>query len=177
MSHECSVKQLLKDLPTHPFVLGCGMQMGYAPGLPIMQIRNEQLCMMVPFLRYKMTGKTDQTLVYPIHYAVTLRLPEGQPVEYLDLSVDARFGKIDLGKPAGFFRHKAVQNLNREEYQALREELFMEYDRLSAALLYDEPYAQENEARMCKLLQMLTEPALWPMYRTLDPYFYQKYFE
>ena len=160
MSHECSVKQLLKDLPTHPFVLGCGMQMGYAPGLPIMQIRNEQLCMMAP-----------------IHYAVTLRLPEGQPVEYLDLSVDARFGKIDLGKPAGFFRHKAVQNLNREEYQALREELFMEYDRLSAALLYDEPYAQENEVRMCKLLQMLTEPALWPMYRTLDPYFYQKYFE
>ena len=61
--------------------------------------------------------------------------------------------------------------------RVLREELFMEYDRLSAALLYDEPYAQENEVRMCKLLQMLTEPALWPMYRTLDPYFYQKYFE
>lgn len=176
MEQNVSVRQILKELKTNPFVLACKMQMGYTAGLPILQIQNDQLCMLVPFLRYKMTGRVDQTLVFPIRYTITLSLPERQPVAFADLSWDPRFQKVSFQNPTGLFRHKAIQDLDREAYKAMREELLASYDRVIGALLWGAPYRASDETQMRHLLQRLTEPSLWPTYQILDPDFYQKYF-
>lgn len=176
MNANISVQQILETLKTDPFVQACKMKLGYTAGLPILQVRNDQLCMMVPFLRYKVTGKVDQTLVYPIRYTVTILLPECLPVAFEDLSFNPGFQQVDFSKPVGLFRHEAVRDLNREAYKKLREELISEYDRVVRTLLWDEPYAPASEVRMSELLQRLLEPSLWSMYRALDGDFFQKYF-
>ena len=43
------------------------------------------------------------------------------------------------------------------------------------ALLLGEAYGEEDETTMCRLMQQLTEPSLYPIYRALDEDFYSKY--
>lgn len=169
------ISDILKEMKTNEFILRCGMPMGYVPGLPVLQIRNDELCLTVPFLRYRVTGQPDKTLVYPIRYTATFVLPEMKPVEFQDLQYQARFGKISFGEPVGLFRHEAVRHLSRQEYQALRSELMGEYDRVIDALLNDGEYGPEHEARMAELMTMMVEPSLRPMYQALDADFYGKY--
>ena len=76
MEKKISVQQILNELKTSQLLLNCLMPLGYVPGLPILQIRNDQLCLMIPYLRYKVTGVADKTQVYPIRFALTLVLPE-----------------------------------------------------------------------------------------------------
>lgn len=175
MNQTICVETLLRELKSSRFVLECKMAMGYTPGLPILQIRKDQLCLLVPFLKYKITGKPDKTLVYPIRYTVTVLLPEKKILAFSDLSFDRRFSSVQFDKPAGLFRHEAIQDLTRPQYRALRQELLQEYDRVAKALLFGEPYCAEDEKRMGALLRQLLEPSLLPLMRTLDMEFCRKY--
>lgn len=176
MENQVNVKDILQGMKSNPFVLNCNMPMGYAPGLPILHIRNEELCLTVPFLKYRVTGQVDQTLVYPIRYTVTMVLPEKRVVEFHDLSLQTRFRKVDFSKAVGLFRHEAIKNLNKQEYQNARNALLRQYDKVIDALLYDGEYSADDEYRMRQLLQLLTEPSLLPIYKALDGDFYNKYF-
>lgn len=175
MENKISVKDVLKELKTSAFVLNCEMPMGYTAGLPILQIRNEQLCLLAPFLKYRVTGQVDKTLVYPIRYTVTVVLPEKKVVDYSDLSFQAQYQNVDFTAPVGLFRHEAVKNLTKQEYQQLREELLEQYDKVANALLYGSDYCAEDEQRMRQLLRTLVEPSLLPIYKALDEDFYAKY--
>ena len=66
-----SMKEFLKQLRSNEFILKCQMPLGYVAGYPILQDVNGELCIIVPFLKYKITGKPDKTAVYPIKYTVT----------------------------------------------------------------------------------------------------------
>ena len=175
MENKISIQSIIKELKTNDFVLNCAMPMGYVAGLPILQIANEQLCLKVPYLKYRVTGEVDKTLVYPIRYTVTLVLPEKRVSGFQDLSLDSAFAAVDFGAPIGLFRHEAIRNLNKAEYNALRDELFAQYDKVVDALLNDAEYGEDDEIRMRELLQQLLEPSLLPIYKALDADFFEKY--
>ena len=170
------IAAVLQSLKTNPFVLHAEMPMHYVPGLPMLQILNDQLCLCVPFLQYRPTGQVDRTLVYPIRYTVTLSVPEFKPRAFMDLSVDPRFANVDFNKPVGTFRHDAIKHLNKQEYDALRSELLQQYDKVIQALLLGTGYEEQDEETMCRLMQQIAEPGLYPIYRVLDADFYNKYF-
>ncbi len=175
MENKVCVAKTIKKMKTSDFVLNCKMPMGYVYGYPVLQIRNGSLCMKIPFLRYKVTGKPDQTLVFPIRYSVTMELPEERFVEFNDYAYDNRFADVDFDKAVGLFRHESVKSLNKKEYEAKRAELFGLYDKLAASLLNGEEFTAEDNAKMKDMLQMLVEPSLLPIYKVLDKDFYEKY--
>lgn len=175
MENQISIRSIIKKTKTIPFVLGCNMEMGYGPGLPMLQIRSGNLCLLIPYLKYKTTGKVDRTLVYPIRYTVCVRLPDGKPVGFEDLTCDPRFELTDLSKPVGLFRHESIKNLSKKEYSLKEKQLYELYDKVANMLLYDAPYNEEDEAAMSGLLRLLITPELLPMYRALDRSFYDKY--
>lgn len=175
MEKQIKVEEIIRNMNRSEFMFQCGIPLGYVAGLPILQIRKERLCLMIPYLKYKVTGQVDKTLVYPIRYIVTTVLPEGQVVEYMDLAYQKTFSKVNFTEAIGTFRHEAVKHLDKKEYQMLRDELLGQYDKVIGTLLYDEKYSGEDEQRMCRLMQQLIEPSLLPMYKALDEDFYNKY--
>lgn len=177
MEKTISVSEILKKLRKNEFIMNCRMPMGYAPGLPVLQIRNHYLCMLVPYFKTHMTGEVDKTQIFPIRYAVTLELPGERIIKYEDLSYHPAFGKVDFSRPVGYFRHDAIKQYDKKKYQEKREELFLLYSKVANKLLFDSELAREEEERMQELLQMLVEPSLLPQYRVMDRDFYCKYFE
>ena len=175
MSVEMNMQALLKELKTSDFVLNCQLPMNYIPGFPVLTVRNDRLCVMVPFLRYKITGKVDKTLVYPIRYLLTLSLPEKRVVGFEDLSVNPVFRKVDFEKPVGYFRHEAVKNMNKTEYNKNRTRLFAMYDKIVDTVLYDSDYTREDDEQFRELLRIMLEPSLLTIYKFIDRDFYNKY--
>lgn len=175
MEKRISVEKILREVYTSDFVLNCRMPMGYSAGLPVLQIKNGSLCLMIPYLKYKVTGEVDKTLVFPIRYTVTLELPEQNFVGFSDLAFDEKFAEVDFAQPVGFFRHESIKALTKSEYRGKRSELFALYDKLVYALVYGETFSDADDAGMRSLLKLLVEPSLYPMYRALDANFYERY--
>lgn len=175
MNNEVCIAKTLKKMKSNDFVLNCKMAQGYVYGYPILQIRNGSLCLKVPFLRYKVTGVPDKTLVFPIRYTISMELPEERYVDFTDLAYDNRFSEVDFNKAIGLFRHEAVKDLNKKQYEEKRSELFSIYDKLALSLLGEGEFTAEDDKRYRQLLRMLTEPSLLPIYKVLDKDFYEKY--
>ncbi len=171
MSEKISFKEMLRQVKFSEFVRGCQMPMGYMEGYPMLRRRNGQLCMEVPFLRYQITGQVDKSLVFPIRYVVTVTLPGLRPVEFRDLSLESAFREMDFNKPIGYFRHEAIQGLNKHEFAAKKDELFRLYD-----AVIDGTATDEQAKQMGQLLKMLAEPCQMPIYQELNPLFYQQFF-
>lgn len=140
------------------------------------RIEGDNLCLIVPYLRYKITGEKDKTLVYPIRYVVEYLVPEYQLISYNDLAYNKIAERIDFEKPCGYFRHKAIENLNQEEYQSLRDATLHSFDKLADVLLNGQPYTMSDKHTMASQLQRIVEPSLWEFYRFLSPDFFNKYF-
>lgn len=177
MNRKIEMKEILNKFKRSNFYLGCRIPMGYTCGLPILQVKNDRLCLVIPYLKYKVTGEKDNTLVYPIRYVVTMVLPEEKPIDYKDLAFDYLFSKVDFKEAIGLFRHDAIKHLDKKEYEATREELYACYDKVIAALLFGEEYGEQDEERMRELLQLMIEPCLLPIYKALNKDFYSKYLE
>lgn len=177
MEKKTDIKKILKTMKTSPFVLGCGMEPGVGQGLPVLTVRGGRLCLMVPYLKYKKTGKPDATLVYPIMYTVTVTLPESAPVSFEDLRFESAFRLVDFTKPIGTFRHDAIKKYSKDEYFAMKDELLELYGRTADMLLYGDEYSERDDRRMRELLRLLTEPSLKPIYAVLDRDFFEKYME
>ena len=175
MNERINIEKTIKELKTSEFFLSLNLPMGYNAGLPILQVRNGSLCLLIPYLKYKVTGKVDETLVFPIRYAVALEMPENRPVEFVNLEFEKQFSKIDFSKAIGLFRHDSIKHLTKNEYAAKRSELLGMYDKLSESLLYGTEFTSEDENNMRELLSMLIEPSLLPMYKALDKEFYNKF--
>lgn len=175
MKQTVTVEQVRKNLETGDFFLNCKIPLGYKTVFPILQIRNGSLCIMFPYLKYQTTGEVDKTLVFPVKYAVTLELPTEKAVCFEDFEYNEAFGDVDFDKPIGYFRHEAVREYSRAEYNNLHRELMREYDKVIHMLLVGGGYDSADERRMSELLRLLLEPSLLPIYRVLDRDFYNKY--
>lgn len=176
MNKKVNVSKILKALKTNALILNAKMPLGYGCGIPTVQIRNGYLCLTVPYLKYKMTGKVDKTLVYPIRNVATVSLPEGDVVAFEDLRYDKRFEKVDFSQPIGLFRHDAIKELSQKEYNEKIDEIYTLYDKMIAALLYGEEYSDADDLKLGELIRMIVEPSLWPIYKAIDEDFYNKYF-
>ena len=139
--------------------------MGYTPGIPMLSVKQDNLCLVVPFLRYKITGEKDKTLVFPIRYVVEYLIPDGVMAE-----------KVDFNKACGLFRHKAIQNLSKQEYESLRTQTLESLDKIADVLLNGTTYSKMEHELLCSQLQTIVEPSLWNFYKLLAPEFYNKYF-
>lgn len=176
MENTISVAGIIQSLKTSDFILNCNIPLGYVAGLPIVQVKNNgSLCLVIPYLKYKITGPVDKTLVFPIKYTVTVKLPEERIVQFSDISVTAGYKTLDFSKPVGLFRHDSIKHLSKGEYRAKREELLSLYDKFLNSLAYDLGFTEEDEAKMKELLQLLIEPSLLPMYKAIDSDFYNKF--
>ena len=150
--------------------------MGYVPNLPIITSSNGVLCMCVPFMKYKVTGVVDQTLVFPLQYVFTVTIPNGAVVNFEDLAYNKVFTNVDFNKPVGTFRHDAVKHLNKAEYAALRSKLFAEYDKLIDFLANNAEYTESDKQEFITLLNQVLEPSLKPFYHALDKSFAKRFF-
>ncbi len=167
--------EILKSLKTNELVLAAKIPMGYSSGYPILQNRNGSLCMTVPYLRYKITGETDKTQVYPIRYTVTVEIPENKVVRFENLAYAKGHTKVNFDKHVGYFRHDAIKDLTKKQYEEKRSELYGYYDRLIAAVLGEGEFTADDEKNMKELLGMLLEPCLKGAYKVLDKDFYNKF--
>lgn len=149
--------------------------MGYVPAIPVLKVSNDILCAEYPFLRYKVTGKPDDTLVYPIRYTLTYELPECRTAGFRDLAIDARFANVDFNKPCSKFRQAAIRDLDKDGYEVLKKETLAGLDSVVDALVGDASYSREDEEKLVENLSKIIDPALYPYYRTLSPDFYNKY--
>lgn len=175
MDKTISVKDLIKDLKTSQFLLVCEMPLGYVEGIPVLQVRRGEPYIMIPFLRYRVTGKVDKTLVFPIRYAVTIRAKDGKVVLFQDLTADSRFSKVDFNKPIGLFRHEAIRSWNKKIYADKKDELMGLYGKACDAILAGETVDPEIQAGMKELLTDMVEPCQLPVYQALDQGFYNDY--
>lgn len=174
-SKNISVEALLRKIEKDAFCLAARMPMEYTYNFPILQIRKDRLCLLIPYSKYEITGEVDKTYVYPIRYTNTVLIPGGFPIEHRSLEYELEYSKIDFNKPIGLFRHDAIKHLNKKQYKEKRAELFACYDKTVAAILYDEEYSMKDEEKMRELLKLLVEPSQLPIYKALDEDFYNKY--
>lgn len=150
--------------------------MGYTPGIPILSVKLDNLCLIVPFLRYKITGDKDKTLVFPIRFVAEYLIPEGEMVKFEDLAYSPLAKKLDFNKACGLFRHKAIENLSKQEYEVLRKNTLESLDKIADVLLEGTTYSKADHELLCLQLQTIVEPSLRNFYKLLSPDFYNKYF-
>lgn len=175
MNSDFSTKELIRGLKTNEFIRSSSMPMGYVAGLPILCILNGNLCMKVPFLKYKITGEVDKTYVYPIKYVATVLVPENAVVSFEDMSLHFAFANVKFSDPIGTFRHEAVKDLDKKAYETMRSELYDEYDNIVKCLVNGKRYTLNDESRFRRLLNMLLEPSLRPFYKAINLDFANKY--
>lgn len=144
---------------------------GYISGLPIIQILNEEICVTVPFFRFKM-AKEDESLLYPIRYSATYSYPSGRLVYFQDLSYSKMCQNVKFHKAVGYFRHEAIKNMDKTEYNACKDELYELYDDLIQYLLGEEEF---DEDIFKEKLNIIIEPSLIPIYNVIDPKFVKKF--
>lgn len=142
--------------------------LGFAPNLPIITSVNGTLCLKIPFLKYKVTGVVDKTLVYPIRYVITVSLSNLMIVSYEDLSYNETFSNVNFARSVGTFRHDAVKNLNKQEFADLRNKLFDEYDKMIAFLADGAEYTEADKELFINLFNRVLEPSLKPFYHAID---------
>ena len=175
MDKKISVIKIINQLKTSDFLVGCEIPLGYVAGIPTVQIKNDTVCLVIPYLKYKITGAVDKTLVFPVRYLVCISLPDEKVVQFADLSEMRGASKIDFSKPVGLFRHDSIKSYTRQEYDSKRKELMMCYDVLLSSLIYGTEFSVAEQNKMKELLRLLVEPSLIPFYKSIDPDFYKKY--
>ena len=172
---EIQIADIINNIKNSDFFLNCAVPMGYVDALPILSVRNGKLCVLLPLLKYKVTGVVDKTLVYPVRFVVTYSISEKRAVGFTDLSYDEFYRKVDFDAPIGFFRHEEIQHLTKKEYKEKRDELYSMYDKVIGAITEGKSYTEEDEESFISLINVLLEPSLRPIYETIDKDFYEKY--
>lgn len=170
-----AISRLYKSLKSREEVRAL-IPMGYVAGMPIIAIKNEQLVAQVPFLRYKITGEVDRTLVFPIRYIMEYLVPEGHAVGFKDLAMEPEYADYNFDQVIGFFRHQAVKHLDREAFMKLKEQILAQYDKLVSFLIGEsEDYTPTDDQTLASNLQTIIEPFVIKQYASLNNDFYNKY--
>ena len=168
-------EEILKSLKTNRFLLNSNIPMGYTPGIPMLSLRNGEPCIVIPFLKYQMTGVIDKTLVFAPRFVVTVPMDKGSVVKYEDLIYDSRFEEIDFSKPIGLFRHSSIRHLKKDEYNKMRNVLYALLDGLSNSMTGKMEFDEMDAMKLNKMFTVLLEPSLKPFYHAIDNTFFETY--
>ncbi len=171
---EFNLSDFYREMRADPFVNKARIPLGYAQGYPMI-LGGDDLKLAVPYLRYKITGVADETMVFPIRYIFVYSIKNTGFTGFYDLRTVKCFSGINYGKPVGLFRHEAVKNLNKNEYREKQKELYGAYSAVLTAALNGEEPDPNTEAQLRSLLGLLLEPSLKPFYRVFAPDFFNKY--
>lgn len=169
-----SISKFFHGLRRRPEIMAL-VPMGYNPGIPALSVRADNLCIEVPYLRYKVTGQKDRTLVYPVRYVATYLVPEFTMVAFTDLAFTPEGADTDYDKPVGHFRHEAIAELTKGEYERLREDTFMALSATAMHMLGIEELPEHQQGWLSQRLQTIVEPSLYPFYKQFTPDFYNRY--
>lgn len=142
-------------------------------GWPCLQKAGKALCITIPY--YSRTATSENIHLYPLYCSVTI--PVKNPDRIVDFTIyplQRTWGDVDYEKPCGTFKHAALDDVKTKgEYQELCKKLFGYYDKMIAAVLNKEPFAEEAE--MTQLLSKLMEPGQYPQYLRLNKKFYSHF--
>jgi len=138
MNKTFDIAEFLKKVKISDFATR-NIPMEYSPGFPVVHTENENTFLIVPFLKYKITGVIDKTEVYPIRYVLTYYLKgnksanddiksdnqpskisarilhEGKLIRFEDLQYNKKFADLQFDKPVGLFRHESIKKFNKKE--------------------------------------------------------------
>ncbi len=170
-----SVKQCVKEIKNSDFVRKSIIPLEYVAGTPLFRMCNSKVYLVIPFLRYKVTGEVDKTYVYPIRYTVTVSIPERKIVGFEDLGSNPVFRKVDFSKPIGLFRHESIKQYTQKQFKTEKDKLFALYDKIIMELTDNQRYLKADGDEFTALLKTLLEPSLKPIYKVLDKEFYNKF--
>ena len=168
-------EEILKSLKTNEFLLSSNIPMGYTPGIPMLSLRNGEPCLVIPFLKYQMTGEIDKTRVFAPRFVVTVTMNKGNVVKYEDLMYDSRFEEIDFKKPVGLFRHTAVKHLKKDDYNKMRNDLYSLLDCLGNSMIGKMEFDEMDNMKLSKIFAILLEPSVKPFYHAIDKLFFETY--
>ena len=167
--------EILKSLKTNSFILNSNIPMGYTPGIPMMTFRNEEPCLVIPFLKYQITGEVDKTRVFPPRYVIFVTIKNRIVVKYEDLIYNCRFEGINFEKPVGLFRHTAIRHLKKDEYNSMRRQLYSLLDRLACSMMREQEFDEIDSMSLKRLMGILLEPSIKPFYHAIDKSFFESY--
>ena len=168
-------EEILKSLKTNEFLLNSNIPMGYTPGIPMLSLRNGEPCLVIPFLKYQMTGEIDRTRVFAPRFVVTVVMNDGKVVKYEDLMYDSRFEEIDFKKPIGLFRHSSIKHLKKDDYNKLRNDIYALLDALSDSMTGKMEFDEMDALKINKLFSVLLEPSMKPFYHAIEKTFFETY--
>lgn len=151
------------------------LPLGFTPGIPVLTVENDYLCVTIPWLRYKVTGVADRTCVLPVRYTTTYVLPECSCIRFADWAYEPDFADTDFSRPCGLFRHEAIKDLDRDAYDELRARTLSGLDALCASLLEEAPFTADTEMQLEQDLRRIIEPSLRGQYSRMAPDFYNRY--
>lgn len=167
--------EILQFLKTNEFILNSSIPMEYSPGIPMASLYNGEACLVIPYVKYKITGEIDKTQVFAPRFVIVITVKNGIVVKYEDLLFDSRFEEIDFRKPIGLFRHSAIRHMKKNEYVKMRKELYELLDELCTSMSGKMEFDEMDAMRFCKLYAVLLEPSLRPFYHAINKTFYETY--
>lgn len=139
-------------------------------GWPCVQKIGRTLCITIPY--YARRIEKNRIALFPLYCSVTF--PLGNQNRLLDFTTyphHKEWCDIDYTKPAGYFKHKALEDVkSKDEYQAMCKELYGYYDQMITAILNKKPFEQEDE--MIVLFSKLMEPGHYEQYQRINKKFY-----
>lgn len=141
-------------------------------GWPAVTVRNSEICVILSLFR-AVPAKEKRMYLYPLCQSLILRWKDAKLISYRNLVYEKEFAGIDLTKPAGYFRHEAIKDWDKQTYAQNRTLLFEYYDRLIECVTDKKVFEEKEE--MSQLLGTMMEPALLPMYRKVAPKFFTSY--
>lgn len=177
MKESISISKLVKDVKNDALVRSCGIPLEYVAGTPVFRVQKSKVYLIIPFLRYKVTGIVDQTYVYPIRYTVTVMLPENKIVSFEDLASNSHFRKVDFNRPIGLFRHESVKKYSQKQFKEEKKKLYDLYDKIVNSILDTKSCAKTDVEDLANLLNVLLEPSLKPIYKAIDKQFYDNFLQ
>lgn len=168
------ISSLYNELKKRPEVRAL-IPMGYVPTLPVLSIRNDELVIVVPFARYKVSGIVDKTMVFPIRYTMDFATPSLQVIGFKDLAYEELYAAVDFNKAAGFFRHEAIKDLDQNSYRELKAKALEGLDKIVDFLIGDYELSEVEDAETKSTLRHIVEPSLKSYYKYIDEDFFNKY--
>ena len=144
--------------------------MGLVSGWPSIRKIGKTIAITLPY--FSRVREKDKIALYPLYCSVTF------PVKNIDRILDftifpnqESWKNIDYSKPIGYFKHKALSDVNtKEEYEALCQQLYSYYDDMIDDIINGRPFSNENKMR--KLFSKLMEPDHLPQYLKINKKFY-----
>ena len=94
-------------------------------------------------------------------------------MDFTAFSYHSDWREVDYSRPAGYFRHKALENVTRSQYLQMRHELYECYDQMIGCMLADCPY--EDGGKMASLFTKLMEPCHYEQYLKINKHFYSHF--